>query len=431
MRYNIDMLHTLKRRLYFFASSYFTFWAKFVLRRWKPRVLLITGSSGKTTVLNLVEAQLKDKAFYSHNANSAFGLSFQLLGLGTNVTSKKDWLVRFLKAPLKITNTPPKQNIYVVEADADRPHEGAFTSKFVKPEVVLWTSVYLTHSANFDSQVNESKFKNVSDAIAYEFGNFALAAKKLVLANGDQDILKNQLARINKNVEIKTYTAGDTKDYKLTKNGTEFNIGNMHISLSGLHPKEVSVGVQMVKGLTDYLGLNFDPKFKDLVLPPGRSSMLKGKKGITIIDSTYNTGLGATIALINLFKDYPAQNKWLVIGDILEQGNEEKSEHQKLAYELLKSKVERIVLVGRRNQKYTYPLLKDKLKEKLVGFEHAIDALNYLETNLNGQEAILFKGAQGLESVVEQLLENPSDQTKLVRRSARWKKIRQSWGLPS
>jgi UDP-N-acetylmuramoyl-tripeptide--D-alanyl-D-alanine ligase len=425
------MLNTLKKRLYFITSSYFTFWAKFVLRRWNPRVILITGSSGKTTVLSLIEAQLKDKAYYSHNANSAFGISFQLLGLGTNVSSKGEWLIRFISAPFKIRNKPPKQSIYIVEADADRPHEGDFTSKFLRPEVVLWTSVYLTHSANFDQLISANKFKDTIDAIAYEFGNFAVAATKLVLANGDQQILKDQLERVEANVEVKTYSQKDAADYKLTRNGTEFKLDKLEINLVGLHPKEVSVGVQMVKDLSKYLNTNFDPNFKDLNLPAGRSTMLRGKKETVIIDSTYNTGLGATIALIDLFSQYPAKLKWLIIGDILEQGTKEKSEHQELAKVLLKTKVDKIILLGRRNAKYSYPTLKDKLPDKIVSFESPKEVLDYLEKNLKGHEALLFKGAQGLEGVIEQLLASPKDEAKLVRRSMSWKKRRQAWGLPN
>ena len=71
----------LKKRFYFLVASYFRFFANISFRRWRPRVIAITGSVGKTTMLNLVECILKDRAHYSHDANSAYGIAFDILGM--------------------------------------------------------------------------------------------------------------------------------------------------------------------------------------------------------------------------------------------------------------------------------------------------------------------------------------------------------------
>ena len=71
----------LKKRFYFVAAKYFRHFADKALKRWKPRVIAITGSAGKTTMLNLMEHEMGKKAHYSHDANSAFGVSFDILGL--------------------------------------------------------------------------------------------------------------------------------------------------------------------------------------------------------------------------------------------------------------------------------------------------------------------------------------------------------------
>src|SRR5579872_5969651 len=109
MRYNRHMLHKLKRRLYFMVAAYFAFWARFVLRRWRPRIVVITGSSGKTTVLHLVEAQLGERAVYSHHANSAIGIPFHILGMQPNVLSRAEWPKRVLLAPFHAWRRLPPQ----------------------------------------------------------------------------------------------------------------------------------------------------------------------------------------------------------------------------------------------------------------------------------------------------------------------------------
>ena len=55
------MLEKLKARLYFLVAGYFAFWARLVLRRWQPVIILVTGSSGKTTLFHLLEVRPSTK----------------------------------------------------------------------------------------------------------------------------------------------------------------------------------------------------------------------------------------------------------------------------------------------------------------------------------------------------------------------------------
>ena len=90
-----------KKRFYFVAARYFRFFANFALRRWHPRIIAVTGSAGKTTMLHLVEFELGERAHYSHDANSAFGIAFDLLGMDGVRGSKLRWLQLFLLAPIR------------------------------------------------------------------------------------------------------------------------------------------------------------------------------------------------------------------------------------------------------------------------------------------------------------------------------------------
>ena len=48
----------LKKQFYFSAARYFRFFANLVYKRWKPRVIAVTGSAGKTTMLNMLEDEI-------------------------------------------------------------------------------------------------------------------------------------------------------------------------------------------------------------------------------------------------------------------------------------------------------------------------------------------------------------------------------------
>jgi len=121
----------LKKRFYFVAADYFRYFANMVLRRWKPRIIAVTGSAGKTTMLNLLEHEIGKKAHYSHDANSAFGVSFDLLGLKGIRGSKLRWIWLLVAAPFRGLFLRRKEEFYVVEIDGERPHEAEFLAKWL------------------------------------------------------------------------------------------------------------------------------------------------------------------------------------------------------------------------------------------------------------------------------------------------------------
>ena len=162
-------MHKLKKSLYFPIAWYFRFFAKTRLSVWKPKIIVITGSSGKTTLLHLIESQIGLSAKYSHNANSSFGIPFDILGLKRKTLTLPEWFFLFIKTPFMAFGKPPPEKLYIVEADCDRPNEGKFLANLLKSSITLWTNVGRTHTANFDNLVKNQKFKTVDQAIAYQF----------------------------------------------------------------------------------------------------------------------------------------------------------------------------------------------------------------------------------------------------------------------
>jgi UDP-N-acetylmuramyl pentapeptide synthase len=419
------MLRRFKRALYFPVAQYFRFWARIQLKRWNPRVILVTGSSGKTTLLHLLESQMGSAAHYSHKANSAFGLSFDILNIIPKGTGKLEWFGLFLKTPFAAFHEPYPAKFYIAEADSDRPGEAAFIGQLLNPEVVVWLSSDLSHSHNFD----HSGGGKVDQAIALEFGTYLAAASKLGVINGDS---KNIIAQTHRtSAAIQSVSGSDISGYRVTPGATEFKIGGKIYSVPALLPEEAGLSVASVKIVCDYLNIPVDADFGLFVPPPGRSSIFSGIKGTMLIDSTYNAIPDAVRAVLNLFAHYPAKTKWLVLGDMVEQGVSERLEHEKLAAEIFKLKPARIILVGPRVQQYTAPKLLELAGTQLniSTFTKPRQALEYLLNEISGGETILFKGAGFLEGVVEKLLKNPEDAVKLCKRELVWKKRRAQWDL--
>lgn len=416
---------SIKKKLYLGVARYFRFFAGVSLRRWQPRIIAVTGSVGKTTLLNLLEVQLADRAHYSHNANSAYGIAFDILGMDGVRGSKLKWLYLFVAAPIRSVWFRHEQEFYVVEIDGERPKETEFLASWLRPEVTLWVSVGRTHAVYFDGQVKSGQFATVEEAIVHEFSFLPRWTKKLVAYNADQELIEKSMAQID-TVEKVGVSSSALESYDVWPDRTTFVVGGITYQFNQPMPREVYVQLALLGKLADYLG---EPVVTDLgkfVQPPGRSNFFAGKNGVKLIDSTYNAHLISMQSIVNLYREMRADRKWIVIGDIVEQGEAEAEEHRALGQLLAGAAFERYILVGRRTQKFTYPEMDPR---RTVTFLRPKDALQYLEHELESGVTIAFKGSQYLEGIVERLLADPSDAAKLPRQEPAAKKRRAKWGV--
>lgn len=430
------MFQSLKKALYFPLAYYFRTFAKIKLSRWNPRIFVITGSSGKTTLLHLVESQIGDSARYSHHANSSYGIPFDILGLERKTLMIYEWFELFFKAPFLAMSRVPSQKLYIVEADCDRPGEGKFLSTLLAPEVSIWLSSSRSHSMNFDKLIKQGKprtnmvrgkFPNVEQAIAYEYGHFLEKTDKLVIYNSDSKLINGELARTR--AQKIAISSKNLQEYEVSKGGSAFKINNNVYKFKFLLPEAVFYSIEATLKLIKYLDKPFDDTFKNFKNPPGRSSIFQGVRGTTIIDSCYNSNFSSASEVISMFNKMQADKKWVVIGDMLEQGKSEKDEHEKLAQLIVESNYNRVILLGPRIIIHGYPIIEKHYKDRVVAQTSPKDVHDYLLSNLAGGETVLFKGARFLEGVIENLLTDRKDADKLARREKVWKIRRKKWGL--
>lgn len=424
------MIGWIKKNLYFLIAYYFRFFAQIQFSLWKPTIILVTGSNGKTTLLHLLQSQLGTDAHDSHHANSTYGIPFDILGLQRTTLFKNEWIYLLLAAPFKAFKSPYKEKLYLVEADSDRPGEGKFLATLLNPDITLWPNVAKTHSMNFDKLVQIGKFPTIDEAIAYEYGYYIEYCSKFTVVNGDSELIMKQLSRTKADTE-KITKKDLLQDYKISTKGTEFKIGGKNYSFKFLLPEDVFYSIASCIFVMKYLGKELDASFSKFKLPPGRSSIFEGIRNTTIVDSSYNANLNSMTAILNMYGEINSDNKWAVLGDMLEQGKQEQEEHEKLADVILSKKLKRIILMGPRISKHTYPKLKSKIKDGVIieKFDGPKEVLDYLLKNLGGGETILFKGARFMEGVIENLLKDKADAANLSRREKIWEIRRRQWGL--
>ncbi len=411
VKIGMSLLRKLKRSLYFLVAGYFAFWAR--------------------TLLHLFEAQLGPKAKYSHKANSAFGISFNILGLERKTFSIFEWPLFALLSPFRAYRGVVPEKIYVTEADAERPNECKFLANLLQSDVVVWLSLEEAHGINFDkvAHKNDDIRKGVKEAMAHEFGYFVECAKQFSVLNIDNEYINRQAKRAkSKTIFV---SEKEIRAFKLAGHTVEVETLLGDFKLPSLLPFPAALSVLAVATALKTLDMEIDPSFAGFVLPPGRSSVFVGVRDTTLVDSSYNATMDGVRAMLDLMKRYTTTGeKWLVLGDMIEQGKSEEAEHTDIVKDIVAVAPARVVLVGPRLQKYTYPLLVKALGEKKVySVLMPREALGYLEKELKGGETILFKGARYLEGVVERLLADPLDADKLCRREPIYVAQRKKWNI--
>ena len=118
------------------------FLAHAVVRRYRPCIVMVTGSVGKTATKDAVAAVLSSRFHVRKSEksfNSEFGVPFTVLGVGNPWNNPLAWLsvIQSALALLFLPNHYP--NMLVLEVGADRPGDLARILRVATPDVVVVT----------------------------------------------------------------------------------------------------------------------------------------------------------------------------------------------------------------------------------------------------------------------------------------------------
>ncbi|KKT71645.1 MAG: UDP-N-acetylmuramoyl-tripeptide-D-alanyl-D-alanine ligase [Candidatus Moranbacteria bacterium GW2011_GWF1_44_4] len=178
-------IQLLEKILRYFATK--------ALRRFKPRVVGVTGSVGKTSTKEAIFAVLSAKYRVRKNEknyNNEIGLPLTVLGLESGEGNIWRWLAVLLKAVLIVTLESKKRypEILVLEMGADRPGDIKYLVNFLKPEVGVVTAVGISHLEFFKDIKQIAKEK--STLVRY------LAKNGLAVLNFDDEAARKMAEEI-------------------------------------------------------------------------------------------------------------------------------------------------------------------------------------------------------------------------------------------
>lgn len=402
-----------------------------VLKRYKPKVIAITGSIGKTSTKEAVYQVLKRhsniRASYK-NYNNELGVPLTILGQKSAKKSIADWFLIILRSLfLLIKKNKDYPKILVLEMGIDRPKDMHYLCSIVKPDIAIVTAIGLSHIEFFKTQENIIKEKRILVENVKSDG--------LVILNHDQPEVLSMASKspakhlsfgFNKKADLNlldyNYDIRKGTKAKLSYQGSLVPafFPNL-ISQSGIYSclAAILVAVNLKMNLLDSVN-----DLKNFSLPAGRMRKFEGLNDSIIIDDTYNASPESTISAIESLA--LEKNKILVLGDILEIGEHINLASSDIAREIIKNKFSQVItkgdialLVNRELLALSYPA------ENLRHFSNYSDIISYLKTKLHKDLVVLVKGSQGarMEHVVKALLKNiGKDKDSLVRQEKDWLK---------
>lgn len=356
----------------------------------KTLVIGITGSNGKTTTKELINAVLSE---------------------GFNVVATKGNLNNHIGVPLTLLSIKPETDIAIVEMGANHLNEIAFLCSIAEPDYGYITSIGKAHLEGFGSFEGVIKTKG-------ELYEYLKAHNKTIIVN-DNDKIQKQLLGDYQNI----YSFGDTHNV------------NVRVHYKGTNPAEVSfedtsVAENENSQLSDIEGFSsavtqvkshltgsynfpniaaaiaFGKFFKlsseaikrgvKKYIPNNNRSQIIKRGSNTILLDAYNANPSSmTEAIKNMLTITDFAKKVLVLGDMFELGDYASEEHQNIVNLVQQTPWEAVFLVGENfaRTQSNYPTFST-----FEEFKNAFTQYDFSNT------LILIKGSRGM--ALERLLES-------------------------
>lgn len=353
--------------------------ASLILMKFKPFVIGITGSNGKTTTKELIKSIL----------DSNYGTN-KILATQANYNND-------IGLPLTIFNLNSEHSHIVLEMGMNHPKEISYLANIAPPNFAVITNIGEAHIENFKNReaiANEKKdiLRNLkAEGIAIlpkdsEFFNFLVKDLKnvKVLSFGmrkDADISCELLD--HKKILIKTPKYDLEIKSKLLGHN---NISNILAAVTcayqlKINPTKIKEGIENITPI------------------PSRLELKEGKKRAAIIDDTYNANPSSFLSAIEVLDEFPGK-KILVIGDMAELGENSRIYHQELSRSIKETKIDITLGLG----KYTKEIIT-LLGRNNTWFRSKDDLVKHLYSCMKGS-TILVKGSRSMkmEEIVKKLI---------------------------
>jgi UDP-N-acetylmuramoyl-tripeptide--D-alanyl-D-alanine ligase len=366
--------------------------AKLIIAKYKPFIVAVTGSVGKTSTKDAIYSVLKKKGGFVRKSeksmNSEIGLPLTIIGVPNAWRNLGGWVENIKTGFGLIFNRREYPDTLVLEIGADHPGDIKNTVKWLRPNISVITRISST-------PVHVEFFKSPDDVFEEK------AALVRSLKKGNTAILYSD------NKKIKALAQ------ELSSKGITVN----RIDIQGIgldFPMTAARAVGRSVGLSEEA---IEEGLKTFERPKGRMNIISGINGSTIIDDSYNSSPDAVIAALDVLSKKEGR-KIAVLGDMMELGKYSSEEHRKIGKEAARI-ADLLITVGQRSKGTALEAVNGGLpKDKVQSFDTSEQAGAYIKPIIQSGDVILVKGSQSVrtEKVVKVLMKEPERSAELLAR---------------
>ncbi len=349
------------------------------------KLVAVTGSNGKTTTKDLISA---------------------VLGVRYQVHRTQGNLNNHIGLPLTLLSMPTGTEVAVVEMGMSRAGEIARLSEIATPDTAVITNIGEAHLEFFGSR------EAIADAkLEIREG---LSPDGVLFVDGDEPLLQERLAAEERKVVRVGFAPGNDDiaqelelkgtegiAFRSSAAGTRFELGMMgrHNTVNallaiqvgrhyGLVEKEIQTGLNRV----ERSGMRLETAI--------------ASNGMTVVNDAYNaspTAVRATIDLLVSLEDF--REKWVLLGDILELGDQEEALHREVGRYAAEQGVTRLFTLGERARWIADAAGETEGTLAVTHFSTVEEAARHLDQDGDSSVVLLVKGSRGarLERVVDHL----------------------------
>ena len=317
-------------------------------------VLGITGTNGKTTTKELITAVIEKK--------------FRTVATKGNFNNH-------IGVPLTLLRAKLDTEFLIVEMGANHIHEIEFLCGLAQIDFGIITNIGKAHLEGFGSVEGVIKAKKeLYDHIDINDGT--------LFVNANDKLLKS----ISENTERILYNINEQEQSNSPFAEVIYNGSLISSQLIGDYNR---TNILAACEIGRYFGVSLE-KTKEAIesyTPSNNRSQLLETNRNTIVLDAYNANPSSMTEAIKAFQKVNHKKKLLILGDMLELGENSLVEHQSIIDELSQDN-QKVILVG---QEF------NKCQHNFVHFFNSEDALVWIEENQIEDMFILLKGSRGIK----------------------------------
>ncbi|HAM95668.1 TPA: hypothetical protein DCP13_02140 [Candidatus Azambacteria bacterium] len=403
-----------------------------VLKKYRPYVIAVTGSVGKTSTKEAIFAvsksfEPKTRRSFA-NYNTEIGVPLTILSEKEKIRGFRSWLKVILKGLTLLALRLDYPKILILEMAADRPGDIKYLTEFVKPNVGVVTAIgeIPVHVEFFSGPKAVAREKavliesvapsgrsilNYDDEVVLEMKEKSRARVLTFGFSPEADVKAT-------NYEMRSPASGDQAgiSFKL-----EYGGSFVPARLYDVFGKQAVYAVLAAASCGLVLGMNLveiSEALKNYQSPPGRMRIIKGIKNAWIIDDTYNASPLSTTAALEALRAIEGKRRIAVLGDMREIGKYSEEAHQTIG-EKAAEFADLLFTVGEKARFIKSAAIQYGLsEEKIFHFDTQEEAGRALQNAVKQEDIILIKGSRAMkmEKIVEEIMAEPRRADELLVR---------------